>query len=170
MSKNKLSDTSHTICCKHFTNSNMLNPSAEYKYANSAGMNGCSASSRFSPSHSQTVFRCEYPDRQSICPMFSPDFRTVKEASVSGVTYFLNSYRLVNGSYLYKIIDSENNTYFDFSYDNLSSKEYDLDQETEMLFDEFLSSFQEKINYSDSKSSEFQEEKKKNSYLLALIS
>lgn len=146
-------DIAHAIAvssrasCTHFTSASMLNPSKDYKFANTAGVDSCSCPMR-ATDPANPHMRCEFPTRQGMCGLYSPDYTILKKSvSENSNVFYLSRFKTRSSSYSYKIYDKNNNVYNTFDYVDISLATNALDEEVfvfyYMLLDQMM------IKYTD---------------------
>lgn len=173
--------TDSSASCKNFTHKDMLNPSPDYMYANNPGIYVCSSElMKAALPQPVAVATCNFVIRQASCPFYSPDFSVLLKSSVTTynntITFTLSRFRSFNGSYFYKIYDSNGVVYFDLSYPEISNVNKEIDEEAKGVFFNFLNECSSQPvqdlsveNVSDLLSDQ-QEQKNTKSYLSSLIS
>lgn len=155
MNENTLTDkeialsiaTSFAASCTYFTSASMLNPSKDYKFANTGGVSSCSSTQR-APELGNQHMRCEFPTRQNTCVLYYPDFTILKKSvSENSTAFYLSRFKTKTSSYSYKIYDQFLNVYNTFDYLNLELANNSLDQEVIVfyyaLLDEMMIKYQD---------------------------
>lgn len=158
--------------CVHHTSHTMLNPSSSYTFANNPGASACSNPALVDASRS-SFLPCKFPISNAICPFYSADYKIIKKVvsiNNSSSYYYLSKFRLLTGSYSYKIYDNTLKVYLELSYDNISDSENVLDSEAISIFNSFIDQAMLKVDNVDLYSSEVISESNKVSYLSTLIS
>lgn len=163
--------TTFSGACVNYTNEQMLNPSINYHFANTAGVNHCSHPSVVNPINMAPS--CVFVDRQSRCPFYVPDLLTLKKSTSTTLNLSLTKIRTYDGSYVYLIHNDTGSVYQKFDFKKLSITDNDLDAEALRLFDIYLHEIQlTDLSYSDE--DQFNNNNSntiaKSSYLLSLIS
>lgn len=157
--------------CVNYTNEHMLNPSINYHFANTAGVNHCSHPAVVSPVNMAPS--CVFLDRQSRCPFYVPDLATIKKSTSRTLNLSLTKIRTRDGSYVYLVHNDTGSVYQKFEFTKLSSTDNDLDTEALRLFDLYLNevglndlsySIEDGFNHNNN------DPVAKSSYLLSLIS
>jgi hypothetical protein len=133
--------------CKFFTSANMLNPSEDYKFANAAGVHSCSCPMR-NPSPDSQHMRCEFPERNIMCGLYSPDYKILKKSvSENSNVFYLSRFKTKTSSYSYKIYDKFSNVYNTFDYVDIALADNSLDEEVTVFYYTLLD--QMMIKYQD---------------------
>jgi hypothetical protein len=139
--------TSSRAACTHFTSASMLNPSKEYKFANTGGVNSCSCPMR-APEPNSLHMRCEFTTRQIMCGLYYPDFTVLKKSvSENSNVFYLSRFKTKDSSYSYKIYDKFLNVYNTFDYTDIDLAKNPLDEEVTVFYYALLD--QMMINYKD---------------------
>lgn len=167
--------------CRNFTHKDMLNPSSDYAYANNPGLYACSSEllkTALANSVTNSVISCNFIANQSSCPFYDPHYSVVLKSSLTLVNttlnYYLSRFRSFDGSFYYKIYDSNGTIFFDLNYVNISNANGEIDEEAKKVFYQFLEECTQEDDYSvesilNDKPSE-KEQNKNKSYLNSLIS
>lgn len=166
--------------CQNFTHKDMLNPSPDYGYANNPGIYACSSQlMKAALSNSSSVITCNFVANHTSCPFYSPDYSIVLKSTITNVfnttiDYFLTRFRSFDGSYFYKIYNSNSEVFVELFYPEISNIDKVIDQEAKKVFYEFLTDSTSNEQYtvedpSDS-SADQHEQKNTKSYLNSLIS
>lgn len=164
----------YEFTCKSFTHKDMLNPSDKYEYANNPGIYACSSPiMKLASSQPTAVTNCAFPNRQSSCPFYVPDFLISSKASATHAekttSYYLTRFRSFNGTYDYRIYTSDEKVLFTLSYTNLSNLDNSVEEEAKKVFINFLEEYIS--NYSiEEIDAPIVEQKTNKSYLNSLIS
>ncbi len=165
--------------CRNFTHKDMLNPSPDYAYANNPGIYACSSSLlKAALSQSVSVLTCNFISNQNSCPFYSPDYSIISKSSFTSFnstsTYFLSRFRSFDGSYFYKIYDSNSKVYTELHYPEISNIDKQIDEEAQKVFHLFLNdcTSEEQYTVEDvfNPSVPQQDQKNNKSYLNSLIS
>lgn len=139
--------TSSRAACTYFTSASMLNPSKDYKFANTGGVNSCSCPMRASDPANQHM-RCEFTARQNNCVLYFPDFTILKKSvSENSNVFYLSRFKTKDSSYSYKIYDKFLNVYNAFNYVDIELANNSLDEEVTVFYYALLD--QMMIKYQD---------------------
>lgn len=159
------------VACSHFTPSTMLNPSPLYSFANNPGYDSCSNQSVAELNPGQVFVKCQFSNRNYVCPYYSPHYQIITKHSLNDNRfYYLTRFRSYSGSYTYKIYDSNSNVYQVFEYTNLSIKDNDLDSEALALFNLFLKDSMLETKPLNDVTDSVSSKPQKTSYLSTLVS
>ena len=150
--------TSSRASCTHFTSASMLNPSKDYKFANTGGVSSCSCPMR-APQPGTQHMPCEFSVRQNICPLYYPDFTILKKSvSEKSTVFYLSRFKTRTSSYSYKIYDQFLNVYNTFDYVDIDLSKNSLDEEVIMfyyaLLDQMMIKYQDEEIHNENQISE----------------
>ena len=129
--------TSLSTSCIFYTSPSSFNPSSHYGYANNPGLLSCSSPDRSMGSSSPMT--CVYAMQQNACPLYRADFSILRKVETSSnLFYYLSKFRIADGSYVYRIYDSNSNVYSNFNYLKIKIDDNSPDEDAVSFYEEFL--------------------------------